>query len=425
MAKRSSNLSSKVIQKILSKINPSLKERKAVGAVVEEALKICRRAAKNSEIVLCGSFAKDTYLAGIRDVDIFLVVKEGKAAETDGLADAEVCARALSPKSYARKFTSHKYFTAEFKGYKFDLVPAYPFAPGEELRSSVDRTPLHAEYVNGNLQDKSVARLMKAFCRGVGVYGADARNQGFSGYLCELVAAKEGTFEQILKSAVAMKHPLEIPDPVDPERNVASAVSEAALETFKRAAKAFLSKPSENFFFPRKLPAKTPALQKRQIALIYREAQETEDALYSRTRSSLNQLVKDVSDIGFSVRRSSFSVNPASGESFLILEFEKTFLLKTRLVEGPPLTVRRDYIDAFVSKHGKEKVYQKKGRLYAKEERKIFEARQAVLAMGRTFLPTFALVESQKAVSAIFRELPPDEKRRLLAFLLKRDVWQV
>ncbi|MFH0962138.1 MAG: nucleotidyltransferase domain-containing protein [archaeon] len=415
-----------IIQKILSKINPSPKERKAVGAIVEEAMKICRKTAKNSEIVLCGSFAKDTYLSGIRDVDIFLVAREGRTAETDCLADAEACAKALSPKGYERKFSSHKYFTADFKGYKFDLVPAYPFKPGEALRSSVDRTPLHAEYINGNLSDKAVARLMKAFCRGVGVYGADAKNQGFSGYLCELIAAKEGTFEQILKSSAGMKHPLEIPDPVDSERNVASAVSEDSLERFKRSAKAFLSKPSELFFFQGKVPAKVPALNsKKQISLIYKETFEAEDALYSKARSNLAQIVKDVSDIGFSVKRSGFAASPASGEVLFILEFDKMFLPRTRIVEGPPLSVRRDYIDAFVSKHGKEKVYQKKGRLYAKEDRKIFEARQAVLAMGRTFLPTFALVESQKALSAIFRELPDGEKRRLCSFLLKREVWQV
>jgi|GEM_PF-2454522 len=415
----------KTIERISLKINPSDKERKAASLAVEAALKICRKACKNSEPIVCGSFAKDTYLSGIRDIDLFLIVSDGKAAEVEGLLDAEACARALSPKKSEKKFASHEYFTCEFKGLNFDIVPAYRFKQGEELRSAVDRTPLHAEYVNANLKNREAARLFKAFSRGIGVYGADSKNQGFSGYLCELLAIRHETFEGILRAAEGISFPMEFPDPIDPERNVASAVSKDALETLKEGAKEFLKKPSDVFFFPKKSPARLPKMGKGTIGISYVEKNENEDAIYSKARKSVGQIEKDVSDLEFQITGRTFGVNPETGDTLLLLDFQKLVLPRTRLFEGPPLNVRRDYIEAFVAKHGAEKVYQEKGRLYAKDTRRIFEARQAVISMGRTFLPTFEIIDGQKAVQSIYSDLPEYERARIFRFLSKRRSWEI
>ncbi len=415
----------KTVERISLRINPSDKERKSASLAVEAALKICRKACKNSEPIVCGSFAKDTYLSGIRDVDLFLIVSDGKSAEVEGLVDAEACARALSPKKFEKKLASHEYFTCEFKGLNFDIVPAYCFKQGEELRSAVDRTPLHAEYVNANLKNRESARLFKAFARGIGVYGADSRNQGFSGYLCELLAIRHEKFEGILRAAEGLSFPMEFPDPIDPERNVASAVSKEAIELLKEGAKAFLKKPSDSFFFPKSVPASLPKLGKGIIGISYVEKSANEDATYSKARKSVCQIEKDVSDLEFQITGSAFGVNPNTGDTLLLLDFQKPILPRTKLFEGPPLNVRRDYIEAFVAKHGAEKVYQENGRLYAKDTRRIFEARQAVISMGRTFLPTFEIIDSQKAFQSIYSDLPECERARIFQFVSKKRSWEL
>lgn len=419
------NSPEKTIEKISLRINPSDKERKSVSFAVDSALKICKKACKNSEPIVCGSFAKDTYLSGIRDVDLFLIVSDGKAAEVEGLVDAEACARALSPKKFEKKFASHEYFTCEFKGLNFDIVPAYRFKQGEELRSAVDRTPLHAEYMNASLKNREAARLFKAFARGLGVYGADSKNQGFSGYLCELLAIRHETFDGILRAAEGLSFPMEFPDPIDSERNVASAVSKKALETLKEGAKEFLRRPSDLFFFPKKAPARLPKIGKGTIGISYVEKNANEDAIYSKARKSLGQIEKDVSDLEFQTNGGTFGANPKTGDTLLLLDFQKLVLPRTRLFEGPPLNVRRDYIEAFVAKHGTEKVYQEKGRLYAKDARRIFEARQAVVSMGRTFLPTFEIIDSQKAIQAIYSEMPDAERARIFQFVSKKRPWEL
>ena len=120
--------------------------------------------------------------------------------------------------------------------------------------------------------------LLKKFLKGVGVYGAEIKVGGFSGYLCELLIIHYGSFLNLLKSVVNWRwrrkrividieksyekkgvdptqvfdSPLIVIDPIDDRRNVASALREDRLSEFIAAAKAFLRNPSEHFFFPPK-----------------------------------------------------------------------------------------------------------------------------------------------------------------------------
>src|SRR5207247_7594350 len=91
----------------------------------------------------------------------------------------------------------------------------------------------------------------------------------FSGYLCELPVLRYGTFRGGLEASLSWRpgivleldrapartfpEPLTVVDPVDPNRNVASAVSVEQLATFVHAAREYLQNPSERFFFPRPL----------------------------------------------------------------------------------------------------------------------------------------------------------------------------
>src|SRR2546428_7726581 len=71
----------------------------------------------------------------------------------------------------------------------------------------------------------------------------------------------------------AFSEPLVVVDPVDGNRNVASAVSAEQLATFVHAAREYLAKPSDRFFFPRPLKPRSVAqlkatLRRRETHLV-------------------------------------------------------------------------------------------------------------------------------------------------------------
>src|SRR2546427_17728 len=162
----------------------------------------------------------------------------------------------------------------------------------------------------GSVAQRDQVRLLKAFCDGVGVYGAEAKVQGFSGYLCELLVLRYGTFRGVLEAASRWRRgevieldtrparsfpePLVLIDPIDAERNVASAVGEESLGTFLHAAKAFLKRPRVEFFFPRGRRTFTAAqaratLRRRGttlLGIVLPAPRITEDILYPQIRKA-------------------------------------------------------------------------------------------------------------------------------------------
>jgi len=80
-----------------------------------------------------------------------------------------------------------------------DIVPCYDAKSGE-WQSATDRTPYHTNYIRARLdkQLRGDVRLLKKFMQGIGVYGAEIKVGGFSGYLCELLIMKYGSFEATL-----------------------------------------------------------------------------------------------------------------------------------------------------------------------------------------------------------------------------------
>ena len=131
-------------------------------------------------------------------------------------------------------------------------------------------------------------RLLKKFMQGIDVYGAEIKVGGFSGYLCELLIMKYGSFAQTIGAfarynqrvvidiegfyadrenelSLLFPEPLVIVDPVDKGRNVASAVQPQKLYTFIGASRAFLKKPTEDFFYPPKPKVLSAEVLKAQL----------------------------------------------------------------------------------------------------------------------------------------------------------------
>jgi tRNA nucleotidyltransferase (CCA-adding enzyme) len=219
--------------------------------------------------MVVGSVARDTWLSGDRDLDIFLLFPPDlsrEELEERGLGLARGIARRFTA-SFHEKYAEHPYVNATIDGLDVDLVPCYEVASAAAIQSAVDRTPFHTRYISeriGPLRDDVL--LAKQFAKACGVYGSDQMTEGFSGYLCELLVLHSGGFGPLLKAAAGWKpgtcidleghacktfdEPLRVVDPVDPARNVAAALSATRMFEFVEYSRGYLENPSPDFFLP-------------------------------------------------------------------------------------------------------------------------------------------------------------------------------
>ncbi|MBP2201081.1 tRNA nucleotidyltransferase (CCA-adding enzyme) [Methanococcus voltae] len=176
-------------------------------------------------VVRVGSTARGTNLKNDHDIDIFLKFDKNTDREElkeIGLNFGIELVTKLNGK-YWVKYAEHPYITAKIDKFSLDLVPCYDIQWGEKLISSVDRTPLHNEfllnaykryekyckskkyesYPNGTITDDVI--ILKRFLKGIGLYGSDLKTAGFSGYLCELLIYYYGGFINLLNSAKKWK----------------------------------------------------------------------------------------------------------------------------------------------------------------------------------------------------------------------------
>src|SRR5919107_5045382 len=276
-----------VISKALGRCQPSPKEVQYLTEIADEAMSLLRQynSPMITDVVLGGSFAKGTWLKreNIRDnsvksdectdIDIFLKIDVSlQDEEFDELAK-KIGKQSLSEYNPRLRYSSHPYVEAYVKGIRVNVVPCYNVEKGR-WKSAADRSPFHTEYIRDNLDDekKNQVRLLKKFLKSIGVYGAEIATAGFSGYVTEILILKFGSFVSVLTAISNIKEdknvisigkfdedilkifqsPLIIIDPIDPRRNLGTAISGESVGKAVLAARAFLEKPSLNFFRERK-----------------------------------------------------------------------------------------------------------------------------------------------------------------------------
>lgn len=264
---------------MLARLRPTAEERERVeGAVrrLEEAVD-AEAAGQGIEAKASvqGSLAKDTWLAGSTDLDLFLLMDPATPAEAMGERTRAIGEVVLQ--DARQRYAQHPYLLGTFEGLQVDLVPAYRIDDPSQPASAVDRTPFHTAWVNEHLDagQKDQVRLLKRWMKGTGTYGAETAIGGFSGYLCEVLVAQFGSFDGVVawlagdaqprrftpgddRLPADQPSPLLIADPVDPTRNVAAAVTETTLARGTEAAQAFQADPDEPFFFPPPAHAASP-----------------------------------------------------------------------------------------------------------------------------------------------------------------------
>lgn len=260
-------------------VTPSPEEKVKVMNVANDILKLLtsellKRNYRNFDVTIQGSVAKDTWLpGGDRDIDIFIVLsRDYFNMIKDGSIINDLISIAVENNiNWNIKYAQHPYIQFLIGDFEIDVVPCIRINPGEKPLTAADRTPLHTEFIKSKLGQRNTdVRLLKAFFKSVGIYGAEIKVQGFSGYVSELLVIHYGSFINVVKaiSNWPIKHvfidmtgtynerdavrkfksPVIIIDPVDPNRNAAASISRDVLAMAIAASREFLRNPRTEFF---------------------------------------------------------------------------------------------------------------------------------------------------------------------------------
>ncbi len=369
----------KIRLSVLRKIKPSKEEEQKTEEFVKRLVEKTR-AVSGFECVVCGSIGKHTWLKGDHDIDLFVLFPHVSRDELEkkGLELGKKIATEMKGK-FIIKYAEHPYVRATINGFAADIVPCYRISKGEAIKSAVDRSPLHLEYVLNNLNPglRDDVRLLKQFCKGISVYGSDAMHLGFSGYICELLVINYGRFEDVLKAAAewhapeilpsgkgAKKftdQPLVIIDPVDENRNAAANINAENFVRFSVNAKKYLQSPDEEFFFPKKAKAlaanEVVLLKKREtkfVAILFKKPDVIDDVLYPQLRRAVNRMEGLLRHSEFFPVRSYEYVS--GSEAMLVYELEVWTMPRIKKMTGPPLFSKK-HSDEFLSKYKNGIIY--------------------------------------------------------------------
>lgn len=343
-------------EEVLEKIRPTPEERKKIREIIEKCTDILRERiiekGIEAEVCLTGSMAKDTWISGDKNIDLFLIFPHKYPEEDMKRYGLELGTLFDHDIAYAE----HPYVRNFYEDYEVDVVPAYEFK--EEIRSSVDRTPLHTEYVLEFLPDRDEVRLLKKFARSIGVYGSDLKMEGLSGYLCELLVIRYGSFCNVLEAASYWKpgeliyleerpekeftEPLVCIDPVDPDRNVAAVLSLENFAKFIHYAREYLNRPDISSFF--REPQRYNRGKGTELYRIDFTVDLIDDILFPQLRKTQEFLVKTLERHDFQV------FNSAVFDSGILVELSVFELPPLRKHIGPPIG-EREHCLTFSQRH--------------------------------------------------------------------------
>ena len=304
---------SKILEEALKEITPTSQELTLINEIVDRLKDLLEKKAnelniKYTQIEPQGSTGiKQTQLRDDFDIDLFVGLNydlykhnyEGlsknkfkKASKKDFL---NLCngwiIKSLTPKEFQNPrllYAEHPYVTVDYIAenvkLKVDIVLYFDLdleiIKKDGPKTAVDRSPWHGRFVRANLTDeqKNDVRLLKQFFKACHSYGDKSAvgKVGFIGYSAELLVYYFSSLQEVFKNFNNLKeYPLDyynrskkdlekvihfqndyliITDPVDMNRNVASAISEKAYLYCNQRVKDFLSNPSIDFFKIQQIP---------------------------------------------------------------------------------------------------------------------------------------------------------------------------
>jgi len=372
------------LQRAAEKIVPRDREREkmvrlsqVIRSKVEEILQSSQIQA---EVTLQGSFARDTWISGEADLDIFARFSPTMEREEWVEKVLPTIRKGLSRYLVIERYAEHPFLEFHVEKVRVNVVPCYDVKKGE-WKSATDRTPYHTEFMQTHLTPKLrlEARLLKKFAKGIGTYGAEIEVGGFSGMLIDTLALYYQSFMETIKRASSWTRgtlietgkpegivspkardsnvDLVVIDPVDPNRNLAAAVRPDKLWSFVAAGRQFPRIPGSWYFFPPKFKPRTRQQFAKRIddtgrellVITFRHSVLVPDVLWGQLIKLERSLLDTMAREDFDPSRSAIWSDEKQ-ESAILVEVDRTTLPSVRLQKGPPVSKGGDSL-SFLKKH--------------------------------------------------------------------------
>ena len=358
-----------MFERILKKVKPDKKEQLEVTRKVKEFLSKLKL--EDADYFLGGSYAKNTWLKGKHDIDIFI-----RFDNEENISDKLEKFIKKSFKKYERIHGSRDYFLIKFKNTDFELVPVLKINNYKEAKNITDVSPLHVKWVRENLNSDQCddARLAKQFLKAAGCYGAETYIKGFSGYLIEILIKYYSSFLKFIENAgnwkygetidimknstfqTDQKFPLTVIDPVQPNRNVASELSYEKFNLFLGYCNEFLrSDKNEIYFKERKF-----SIEGFDLIIAAIPLEGSKDVAGTKLLKVYEKILEEINNQNFNVIYSGWNWNK---KALFCYKVGNEKLDKLEKYFGPPLDMKED-VKNFKTKY--------KGLQFGNENNKIF-----------------------------------------------------
>jgi len=380
------------MQSIIDKITPSKKERDKVDSIVNNFFKKIKPKLKDCVIELGGSMAKDTWLAGDHDIDIFVKFPYSKYKDKD---ISRILQERLRGIKYCVMHGSRDYLQVKQGKYLFEIIPVLNIKHSSRNMNITDVSPLHASYVKKYNKNPLAIRLTKQFLKANNLYGAESYIKGFSGYVVELLIIYYGDFSSLVKNASKWKTQtiidlsgyykndnevlrninkdkrgnLILIDPVQPERNAAASLSQKNYFEFINLCKKYLAKPSKEFFIEKKFDVNKLKYKYKNYDVILLKAKPLkgkEDVIGSKLLKAFTYIKNKISQEGYKLKDCNWHWNK---EAIFYYIIEKKKLPKEIIHYGPPKDLK-EHVKKFKAKWKNYKFYSEGARVYIKLKRK-------------------------------------------------------
>ena len=336
----------------------------------------------NVKTKFCGSTARKTFMKGHKDIDIFILFSEEISKEELERKGLEIGQKVFEHfgGNYRKEYAEHPYTKGEINDLEVEIVPCYDLPIGE-IKSSVDRTPHHTEWCLNNLAEKQRKEvvILKTFLKTNELYGSSLKVQGFSGYLCEILIAKYGSFRKLIQNAqnwdkhqtidIENHHKNNIPrrlrdkfsennltviDPTDPERNVAAVLSKENYAKFTYNSMKFAQEPGIDKFQTQEHQYTNTQIRNEidkrgTITTIkFPAIDNVEDILYPQLRKTVRRLAQIIKDQDFQIYSKGFHVS----KDYIRIYFETDDELpEIKELEGPAPFHGKKHVMEFEEKY--------------------------------------------------------------------------
>lgn len=377
-------------------ITPVMQQVKQVVGALEHELKKQKLKAK---VILGGSLAKNTYLPGDHDVDIFVAFDYFHKFHDISKLLGSVLGK-LKHVSVARVHGSRDYFqmTTSASPLTFEIIPVLDIKDPDAAANITDCSPLHVSWVKKQIaKNKKLAdeiKLTKAFCKAAGVYGAESYIKGFSGHVVDILTIYYGGFVKLLTASQSWKDktiidfynahkgsalqvlntsklqsPLIVVDPIQKERNAAAALDYAKAERFKTRAHQFLKQPALDFFIKKDLTLEDIKLRagKNKLVLVDVVARQgKEDVVGAKLLKAFEYIKKQLQKNEFDLYDAGWIWNKDKKALFFFI-LNPAPIPETQCLIGPLVSMAK-YAAHFKSVH--KKTFEKNGRVFAEVVRR-------------------------------------------------------